>query len=397
MKPDVVVVGGGVVGCACARELARRGARVVLVERDGLAAGASGRNHGLLLTPTDPALVPMARMGLAAYEEVADAAPIPVSLERDPLGFLIVALDEQEARYAEQEAAAAAACGVTVDRLDEAGLREAEPGLSPEVTAGWLLHDARVVDPAALTVALALEAQRAGAEVLPYTAARSLVVEGERVAGVATDRGRIEADEVVIATGPWSAALPRRLGIHLPVRPGRGWLVHLGPSPGLLRHVVEGGGWHQLPEDEPMPAVPAGEFAQGGPAPYLGSLLQPNRDGTYLVGGSRHAALSAEPEDPAIPRLIVGKAIRLLPALEPVAVISSWWGLRPMTGDGRPLIGRLADGLFVATGHGTLGVTLAGGTAALVAAQVLGEDPPYDHAPFHPLRLSGADSAAQDG
>ncbi|HET9250045.1 MAG TPA: FAD-dependent oxidoreductase, partial [Actinomycetota bacterium] len=91
--PDVVVIGGGIIGAACAHELARRGASVTLLERKELAAGASGRNNGLWLTPVDPALLPMARRSLAAYQELAAGSPVPFRLDREPIGMVVAALD----------------------------------------------------------------------------------------------------------------------------------------------------------------------------------------------------------------------------------------------------------------------------------------------------------------
>src|SRR5438093_3804912 len=96
--PRVIVVGGGVIGCACAAELAGRGASVTLLERAELAAGASGRNHGLLLSPLDPALVPMARASAEAYDRLADDAPIPFGLDRERGGFLPGAGDAEGER-----------------------------------------------------------------------------------------------------------------------------------------------------------------------------------------------------------------------------------------------------------------------------------------------------------
>ena len=84
---EVIVVGGGIIGCATAYELAKRGAKVTLIERSELAAGASGRNHGLLLSPLDPLMIPMARETRAAYDEIKDVAPIPLRLDPAPIGF----------------------------------------------------------------------------------------------------------------------------------------------------------------------------------------------------------------------------------------------------------------------------------------------------------------------
>lgn len=385
--PDVVVVGGGVVGCASARELARRGLGVVLIERHELAAGASGRNHGLLLTPPDPVLVPMARAGVPVYEEVAARALAPVRLDPGPVGVLIVCAEEAEREPARAEAEAVSASGVRVERVEPDGLPAVEPALAPGLLEGWLLEDGRRLDPSALTVAMAQEAREAGAEVIRHLPVRALLRRGDAIRGVVTDEGPVEGGVVVVAAGPWSPALLRPLGFDLPVMGARGWLVHLGSASEVLRGVVERAGWHLLPGEDAMSSVPAGEFVAGPPGPLLGSVLHATPDGTVLVGSSLQAALAREPEDPAAPRDILRRAVRLVPTLAELPVLASWWGIRPMTPDGVPIVGRAAEGLVVATGHGSQGVLLAGGTARLVAALILGEEPPFDPTPFAPGRF----------
>jgi glycine/D-amino acid oxidase-like deaminating enzyme len=240
------------------------------------------------------------------------------------------------------------------------------------------------LDPAALTVDLALMARERGAEVHAHVTVRSLLRKRAAVRGVITDDGRIEADAVVVAAGPWSPRLLRPLGIDLPIVGARGWLVHLAPGRPLLHALVGRAGWHALPGLEVLaPTVAADMAGEAAPSQTVASsLLQPNADGTLLAGGSRQAAVTDEPEDPEVPREIVRKAVRLVPALADAVVLSAWWGVRPMTSDSRPIVGPLRDGLFVATGHGSQGVILGGGTAKLMAAMVMGEEAPFDPAPF---------------
>jgi glycine/D-amino acid oxidase-like deaminating enzyme len=387
-RADALVVGGGVIGCACAYELARRGAKVVLFERDELAAGASGRNHGLLLSPLDPLLVPMAQASSAAYDEMAAAAPLPIRLDARPIGFLLVAGDDETERTAGRlEAEAASRCGVEVEPVNQRALRDLEPELSPDLAEGWLLEDARRVDPAALTVALALLARQEGALVRTHTAVRALHAEGSRVGGVVTDEGLAEGDMVVVAAGPWSAALLRPLGLHVPVLGARGWLVHLAPRRPPFTRVVGRAGWHSPPDPEGLPPTRAGDITEEDPITVSGTLLQPNADGTILVGGSRQATVASEPEDSTVPRKLLRDAIRLVPRLAEAEVLSAWWGIRPMTPDGLPIVGPAAEGLYVATGHGSLGVTLAGGTAQLVSSMILDQHTHIDPGPFAPRRF----------
>lgn len=382
--PDVIVVGGGIVGAACAAEAARRGLAVTVIERAELAAGASGRNHGLLLHPEEPPLGPMFRESLALYEGARDRAPVPFGMDAGPVGLLIAAEHDGEAAMGRSQAEGFRAVGLRIERLDAPALREVEPGISERFAEGWLLHDGRRLDPAALTVSLAVGS---GAEIRRGLAVRRLLERDGAVRGVLTDEGAIEAPVVVVAAGPWTGQLLRPLGIHLPLVGARGWLVHLLPGGPAIRRLVERAGWHAVGGEDALSRMAADAYAAAPPAAEAGTLLQPNPDGTVLVGGSRQRAVAFEPEDPSVPRDLVRRAIEVVPALADAEVLAAWWGIRPMTPDGLPIVGRLGDGLLVATGHGSQGVILAGGTARLVGALLAGDDPPFADEPFRPGRF----------
>ena len=386
--PDVVIVGGGIVGAACAFELAVRGASVTLLEREELAAGASGRNNGLWVTPHDPVLLPMAKTSLARYLEIADTSPVPFHLDREPIGLIAAALDEEELRVGEEAHEPYRAAGVPVDRLEPADVLRLEPAIATDVLGGWLVHHGHRLAPAALTVAMALMAVEHGATLRHHLPARALLSDGERVTGVVTDEGRIDADEVVVAAGPWSSSLLDPIGVRLPITGARGWLVRLAPPPGLLRHLVASAGWENATGRWADGAVRAGKLEELSAA--TSTLLHPASDGMLIAGSSRQPVITPEAEEPDIPARIVRGAIRLVPALDEAEVRSAWWGIRPLTPDERPVVGRLAEGVSVAAGHGSEGVILGAGTGWLVAAQLLGEESPFDPGPFEPGRFQTA-------
>jgi glycine/D-amino acid oxidase-like deaminating enzyme len=376
--PDVVVVGGGIIGAACALALVDEGASVTLIERDELAAGASGRNQGWLVAPDDAANLPLYEPSLSRYRDAAGRAPLPIWIDADPVGHLLVG-------FAGDPAPADA---VAMRSLDHDQLLALEPALSPAVQRGWLDDGGLRLDPAALTVGLALLAADAGATIRHHLTVRALDAAGDRVRGVVTDDGRIAADEVVLAAGPWSAALLDPLGIRLPIRPARGWIVRVEPPGPLVRHLVERVGWRESDWRAGAASAPSGRvFADEGVTAVGGALLNPHPDGSIMIGSSREPAIGPEPADPTVPRHQVADAIDLVPALAEAEVRASWWGVRPLSPDDRPLIGRVRDGLIVATGHGSEGVILGGGTAELVAAIVGGADPPFDPEAFDPFRF----------
>jgi glycine/D-amino acid oxidase-like deaminating enzyme len=388
--PDVVVLGGGIIGAACAHELASLGASVTLVEGEHLAAGASGRNLGLLVMPDDAALVPMYQASVEAYLRAVDEAPFDVLLDREPCGVVLVALEEDDLEEASAQADFLSAQGIAVESLDSAAaIHDTEPALADGLPGVWHVDHGRRVDPGALTVALAGLASRRGAVVRHHLQARALHVEGGRVAGVVTDEGVLPADTVVVAAGPWSPSLLEPIGVQLPVRPIRGWLVRVRPrGPRLVRHIVERVGWTGAGRKPKRGAV-AG-VARGGPGGQVGAALHPAEDGTITCGSSWEHATMPEPEDPSMPGRIAAMAARLVPALAQAEFRGSWWGLRPVTPDDRPVVDHVRDGLVVATGHGALGVILGAGTAQLVAAQVLGGRPPFDATPFRASRFAEA-------
>ncbi len=378
--PDVVVVGGGIIGAACAHALTAAGASVTLIERDELAAGASGRNQGWLVAPDDAANRPLFEPSLRRYRDAAERAPLPIWIDAEPVGHLLVGF------AGDPEPATVTA----VRALERDELLALEPGLSPAAQRGWLDDGGLRLDPAALTVGLALLAADAGATIRHHLTVRAFDVVGDRVRGVITDDGRIAADEVVLAAGPWSTALLDPLGIRLPVRPARGWIVRLQPPGPLVRHLVERVGWRESDWRAGAAAAPSGrEFADEGVTALGGALLNPHPDGSILIGSSREPAIGPEPADPTVPRHQVADAIDLVPALAAAEVRTSWWGVRPLSPDDRPLIGRVLEGLIVATGHGSEGVILGGGTSELVVAMVGGTEPPFDPSAFDPLRFDG--------
>jgi glycine/D-amino acid oxidase-like deaminating enzyme len=386
---DVVVVGGGIIGCACAYELASQGAKVVLVERSELAAGASGRNHGLLLSPLDPALVPMAESTLAAYAELTASATVPFALDAEALGYLLVTMDDPAEREAARlEAEAGAACGVKIEHLDRGAVRELEPELDERFAEGWLFDDGRRLQPALLTAAFGQAASAAGAVIRTHLVVRALATHGDRVRGILTDEGSLAADMVVVAAGPWTAALLRPLGVSMPITGARGWLVNVAPVRAPVGRLVSRAGWHAPPDPDGIPPVRAADLIGGSlPRQMIGTMLQPNADGTILIGGSRQFAFTPEPDDVSVPHRLLAGAVELVPSLAEAPVQGASWGIRPMTPDGRPLVGEVGTGVVVASGHGSLGVLLGGGTARLVASLILGTEAPFDAGPFEPARF----------
>ena len=197
---DVAIVGGGIIGCALAAFLAEDGARVRLYERDEIAAGASGRNSGLLQHPMDELLTDIFNASEAHYRELGHGFVMP----EDTVGVLVVGEDPAALEPTRADLAARFP-ELRAETLDAP--HEAEPALAEDL-AGFLIHTGRPVPPAAATQAFAARAQHAGAEILVGTAATPVSSDG-RVTGVRTSKGEQPAGAVVVAAGPWSSARRR--------------------------------------------------------------------------------------------------------------------------------------------------------------------------------------------
>jgi len=379
--PDVIVVGGGIIGAASALALTRAGASVTLIERAELAAGASGRNQGWLVAPEDEANAPLYAPSIERYLEAADRSPVPAWIDRSSVGYLLVALEGDEVEAHEVPAAA--------DHLDTDALHALEPALAPNATEGWLTAEGgRRVDPAALTVGMALLAGEGGATIRHHLTARSFATDGDRVTGVVTDDGTLTADTVVLAAGPWSNEVLARIGVHLNQWSARGWIVRLRPDRPIVSRLVERVGWRRtIWHGDAVRPVTAEQYVDAGVIAAGGALLSPHPDGSILVGSSREVAVGPEPADPDVVPRQIAEAIELTPVLAEAGVEASWWGIRPMSPDERPLIGRVRDGLVVATGHGSEGVILGYGTAELVRDLVAGSTPGIDPSPYDPFRF----------
>jgi sarcosine oxidase subunit beta len=380
---EVVVVGGGIIGCSIASELAGRGVEVVLLERAEIAHGASGRNHGLVYYPQNLLTDPLYKESYRIYREMAAATELDFGMDEHPIGLVVLAGSDEEWALAEAEAEVCRLGGVPVERWDQSQLRSAEPDVNDNFLGAWFIDDGYRVDPQALTLAFALQARSSGAEVVTHVDAKQIIVRDGAVKGVITDDGLIEAGVVVIAAGPWAPKLARTAGVELPITGARGWLLLTKPPRQVCNHLVESAGWHLISGDPGPPDITIGGYGEATPTD-IGLLLQPNANGYLLMGGSRIASIREDPEGPEVAREIARLAVVAIPALVDVPIREVWSGVRPMSRDGLPLIGWASEvgGLFIAGGHGGQGVMLGAGSGRLAALMITKEEPFTDPGVF---------------
>ena len=377
---DVIVVGGGIVGTAAAAFLTDAGMRVVLVEREGLAAGASGANSGVVQQPFDPILVGLYRDTVALYRELS-AAGVGFRLPDTPAGMLFLAEDESAARrYAESVTQAFPTLGVEV--LEGRTLQEFEPSLGPNLWA-CLVETGYPVVPAGSTYVYATLAEAGGAIVRLGRSAVP-VFRGDSAIGVRVDEQLLEADAVLIAAGPWTSALLDPTGRWLPIRALWGVVVEADLADPPLHPLEEASIEAAIGvRDEPDQS---GQVRVGGdlPTAELDFSLVPQLPSS-AVGST---FLDEEPDPRKWIEPILLRAMRYVPRLVDAPIRGVRACARPQSADGRPLIGQVPgrNSLFVCAGHGPWGISTGPASARLVVDLILGKDPTVAPA-FEPARL----------
>lgn len=362
---DVIVVGAGIVGAACADALSERGLRVAVIEQDIAGGGATAAGMGHLVVMDDNA----AELALSAYsvslwnDLVGER---PQRHEYSGCGTIWVAADEEEMDAARVKAQTLSAYGVTCELLSPAALYAREPQLRAGLAGGLLVKGDGLVYPPKSARILLDRAMRRGA-----ITKRAAVTAIEDHGVVLADGTRHQAQHIVLAAGSRSSALLP----ELPVQPKKGHIAITDRYPGFVRH--------QLVE---LGYIKSAHAASGDSVAFN---LQPRPTGQVLIGSSRQFDTIDTAVEPAMLQRMLRHATSFTPALAQLNVLRCWTGLRAATPDGLPLIGPhpARRGLWLATGHEGLGITTSLATAQLLAGQMQGESTRIPINPYLPRRF----------
>ncbi|MEU5326658.1 NAD(P)/FAD-dependent oxidoreductase [Streptomyces parvus] len=371
---DVVVIGAGIVGAACAFHAASAGLGVTVLDRGPVGAGTTSRGEGnILLSDKEPGPeLELARLSRDLWDEVSKELG-PGAVEFENKGGLVAASTPKGLAALHAFAARQAAAGIQTELVGH--LNEFEPHIAPGLPGGVHYPQDAQVQPVLAAAGLLRAAVRRGARVRTGEAVAAVTGTDGRITGVRTADGAVlTADAVVNAAGTWGGEVGRRLGAPVEILPRRGFVLVTEPLPPMIRHKVYSADY-------------VANVASSDERLETSCVVEGTRAGTILIGASRERVGFDTAMNPAVVALLAAQACRLFPFLRDVHLLRAYRGFRPYCPDHLPVVGPdpRVPGVLHACGHEGAGIGLAPGTGALITAQLLGR----------PWR--GADPAAHTG
>jgi glycine/D-amino acid oxidase-like deaminating enzyme len=364
---DVVIIGAGIVGSACAAECAREGLSVAIVEAGIIGGGATAAGMGHLVVMDDSeAQFALTRYSQQLWDDIADE--LPREVEHDACGTIWIAADDDEMAEARRKARVYSDRGVAVEILDAHSLAEAEPQLRPGLAGGLRVPGDSVIYPPCAAQFFVDQALAGGAELFLGAFVETIMGDGIRL----RDGTSIAAGVIVNSAGSWSP----QLTTGLEVKKRKGHLVITDRYPNFLRHQLVELGYLKS--------------AHSVTADSVAFNIQPRKTGQLLIGSSRQYDVDDSHVDVSILTRMLDRAVEYLPGLRKLSSLRTWTGFRAATPDKLPLIGPLAEHqrLYLATGHEGLGITTSLGTAKLLVAQIMNRETAIPVAPYLPERLT---------
>ena len=362
---DVLVIGAGIVGAACAKEFARSGLSVAICERDVVGGGATaaGMGHLAVMDDSEEQLA-LTRYSQSLWNKLA--AELPAGAEFRHSGALWVATDADEMAEVARKHKFYTSRGVATEILDSRQLAEAEPNLRPGLAGGLLVPGDSICYPPCVAHYLVQKAVRDGAVLLQPAKVAEITASGVRL----QNGDAISAKLVVLATGTSAGELL----LGLAIRPRKGHLLITDRYPGFVHH--------QLIE---LGYLKSAHAVQSDSVAFN---VQPRATGQLLIGSSRQFGSDGSAVEQTILEQMLRRAAEYMPTLPRLSAIRVWTGCRAATPDKLPLIGPCPDraNVYLATGHEGLGISTSLATARFLADQILNRKPAISFRPYLPER-----------
>jgi len=364
---DAVIVGGGVIGCSVAYYLARKGVKVIVIEKKkGLSFGASGANQGgCPIQLFEPPVLKLARKSLELYRSLPEE--IEYDIEYENVGSLVCSVDEKQYSDVKKHFQGKRREGINVRLIEGHQLRKLEPALGRDVVVGAEEWDSGMVNPFKVNYGFAYAARKLGTEFLFSTEVKKIKTDKERVTSVVTDRGEINTNFIINAAGAWAGEIGKMLNLNIPIRPRRGQIIVTEPVPlnKRWRYILDA---DYLTTAFNLEAVKKSKDARIKLG-VAGSYIQENT-GNWTIGSSRDFAGYDNGVTIQTIRYLAKRVIKFMPKLKDVSCIRTFAGLRPFCYiDGLPIISKVNNprNFVIAAGHAGEGITLAPITGKLIS------------------------------
>lgn len=374
---DLVIVGAGIVGAACAYYASRAGLSVTVLDRGTAGAGTTSRGEGnILVSDKGPgAELDLALLSRRLWLEVADDVGAD-RLELERKGGLVVATSPEALEDLHRFAGSQREAGVDATGVPADALRDREPHLADDLPGGVHYSEDLQVQPVLAAAALLGAARGFGATWEPGVEVTGLERDTDAVRAVLAGTRRFPTRAVVNAAGTWGGEVATKLGAPVPVLPRRGFVLVTEPLPRVVRHKVYSADY-------------VSNVASDDAGLETSAVIEGTQGGTVLIGASRERVGFDETLSPVVVRRLAAQAVRLFPFLADVALMRVYRGFRPYCPDHLPVIGpdRRVPGLFHACGHEGAGIGLAPATGMLVSQLLTGDVPAIDPRPFDPIRF----------
>ena len=364
---DVVVVGGGIIGCSVAYCLAKKGVKIIVVEKkEGLSFGASGANQGgCALQLFESPVLELARESLKLYKNLSEE--IGYDIEYENVGSLVCSVDEKQFSDMEKHVQNKRREGINVRLIEGDELRRLEPTLGKNVIVGVEEWHSCTVNPFKVNYGFAYVAKKLGTEFLFSTQVKKIETDKDKITFVITDREKIKTNFVVNCTGAWASEIGKMLGLTLPIRARRGQIIVTEPVPLNER-------WRYILDADYLTTAFNLEAVEKSKDPRIklgvaGSYIQEN-SGNWTIGSSRDFAGYNSRITMQTIRYIAKRVIRFMPKLKDISCIRTFAGLRPFCYvDGLPILSKINNpqNFVIATGHAGEGISLAPITGKLIS------------------------------
>ncbi|MRH41830.1 glycine oxidase ThiO [Aquibacillus halophilus] len=359
---DAIVIGGGVNGGSTAYNLAKRGKKVLLLEKDRLASKASGAAAGMLAAQAeldeDGPLFQLAKKSRDLFQGLAGEIKTlsGIDIELINKGMYKVALTNEQVKEYKQIISIQQKCGETVQWLTGDEVRSKEPNLSDAILGAMYIEKDGQVSAPQLTLGLLKSAAAIGVDIREYISVDSFLFESERVSGVVTNQGNFFSENIIVTTGAWSKRLLEDTGLQLETYPVKGECFSVVSHQPLLSGTIFSHGCYLVPK-------------KGGRI-IVGATVKPNTFNQQVTVDGISS--------------LMDKAKKLMPSIAEAEWEKAWAGIRPQTFDGLPYLGEhpIYQGLFIATGHFRNGILLAPITGEVMADLVEKKQPSVDLTPF---------------